>query len=257
MSELADAVHQSRSRLTHTVARMEAENLVERVNCPTDRRGVWASLTAHGLELLETAAPSHVEAGPAQLRRGGSARRTTGGRPRVRRRSIALDETAQAPESRVRARRPSASLDAIMKQLLARSVSTALAGPVAELRHELRAGRASATVLDSSDLSRALYSSDASLYRVVPQAVAFPREHRRGDRGAGGRAYGRGAGDDPRSRHVLRGQRRRARADPGHLALPQPDPGDRPGGADRPGAARGGPVPAAGRGGTVRVALRA
>ena len=61
MSELADAVHQSRSRLTHTVARMEADQLVERVNCPTDRRGVWASLTAHGLEVLETAAPTHVE----------------------------------------------------------------------------------------------------------------------------------------------------------------------------------------------------
>lgn len=61
MSDLADEVHQSRSRLTHTVARMEAEDLVERVNCPTDRRGVWASLTAHGLTLLETAAPTHVE----------------------------------------------------------------------------------------------------------------------------------------------------------------------------------------------------
>src|SRR5215210_3612719 len=62
MSELADAVHQSRSRLTHTVSRMEAANLVERLSCPTDRRGVWAHLTDHGFELLETAAPSHVAA---------------------------------------------------------------------------------------------------------------------------------------------------------------------------------------------------
>jgi DNA-binding MarR family transcriptional regulator len=62
MSELADAVHQSRSRLTHTIGRMEKANLVERVGCPTDRRGVWARLTAHGFALLETAAPSHVEA---------------------------------------------------------------------------------------------------------------------------------------------------------------------------------------------------
>jgi len=61
MSDLADAVHQSRSRLTHTVARMEGAQLVERVNCPTDRRGVWASLTAQGLDLLETAAPTHVD----------------------------------------------------------------------------------------------------------------------------------------------------------------------------------------------------
>ncbi|RYZ28834.1 MAG: FAD-binding oxidoreductase, partial [Propionibacteriaceae bacterium] len=34
------------------------------------------------------------------------------------------------------------------------------------------AGRA----LDTSTLARALYSSDASLYRVVPQAVAHPRD---------------------------------------------------------------------------------
>ena len=42
MSELADAVHQSRSRLTHTITRMEGRGLVERTSCPTDRRGVWA-----------------------------------------------------------------------------------------------------------------------------------------------------------------------------------------------------------------------
>jgi DNA-binding MarR family transcriptional regulator len=62
MSELAVAVHQSRSRLTHTVARMERSGLIERTTCPTDRRGVWAQLTPAGLKLLETAAPSHVEA---------------------------------------------------------------------------------------------------------------------------------------------------------------------------------------------------
>ncbi len=62
MSELADAVHQSRSRLTHTISRMERDRLVERLGCPTDRRGVWAHLTEHGLDLLKTAAPSHVEA---------------------------------------------------------------------------------------------------------------------------------------------------------------------------------------------------
>nr|WP_239579803.1 MarR family transcriptional regulator [Microlunatus panaciterrae] len=62
MSELADAVHQSRSRLTHTVARMEKAGLVERTLCPTDRRGVWARLTEAGIQLLKTAAPSHVQA---------------------------------------------------------------------------------------------------------------------------------------------------------------------------------------------------
>lgn len=62
MSELATAVHQSRSRLTHTISRMEASGLVARTTCPTDRRGVWAQLTAGGLRLLEAAAPSHVMA---------------------------------------------------------------------------------------------------------------------------------------------------------------------------------------------------
>ncbi len=61
MAELADAVHQSRSRLTHTVTRMEKRGLVERTTCPVDRRGVWANLTDAGRRLLEEAAPSHVE----------------------------------------------------------------------------------------------------------------------------------------------------------------------------------------------------
>lgn len=60
MSELAEAVHQSRSRLTHTVSRLEKNGLVERIACPSDRRGVWAQLTSAGYELLEKAAPAHV-----------------------------------------------------------------------------------------------------------------------------------------------------------------------------------------------------
>ena len=62
MSELADAVHQSRSRLTHTIARLEKTGLVERETCPTDRRGVWAQLTETGYEMLRQTAPSHVKA---------------------------------------------------------------------------------------------------------------------------------------------------------------------------------------------------
>ena len=45
---------------------------------------------------------------------------------------------------------------------------------LAELRAELRR-RGLGEVLDTSRLARALYSSDASLYRVAPQAVARPR----------------------------------------------------------------------------------
>jgi len=62
MSELADAVHQSRSRLTHTIARMEKSGLVGRTTCPTDRRGVWAQLTDTGFEILRKTAPAHVAA---------------------------------------------------------------------------------------------------------------------------------------------------------------------------------------------------
>ena len=61
MSDLAERVRQSRSRLTHTIARMESKNLVKRVACPSDRRGVNATLTDVGFDLLLQAAPSHVE----------------------------------------------------------------------------------------------------------------------------------------------------------------------------------------------------
>jgi FAD/FMN-containing dehydrogenase/Fe-S oxidoreductase len=52
--------------------------------------------------------------------------------------------------------------------------TVALSPQVNELATQLQR-RGVADVLDASDLTRALYSSDASLYRVVPQAVARPR----------------------------------------------------------------------------------
>ncbi|MGO2774904.1 MAG: MarR family winged helix-turn-helix transcriptional regulator [Brachybacterium tyrofermentans] len=60
MSELADRVVHSRSRLTHTISRMEKRGIVERVRCSSDGRGRQAQLTAAGRELLERAAPTHV-----------------------------------------------------------------------------------------------------------------------------------------------------------------------------------------------------
>lgn len=60
MSELADRVVHSRSRLTHTISRMEKRGLVERVRCSNDGRGRQAQLTVAGRELLERAAPIHV-----------------------------------------------------------------------------------------------------------------------------------------------------------------------------------------------------
>ncbi len=60
MSALADAMRFSRSRVTHTVKRMEAAELVERQQSGTDGRGVIAQLTTAGYELLVAAAPLHV-----------------------------------------------------------------------------------------------------------------------------------------------------------------------------------------------------
>ncbi|MEV6274593.1 MarR family transcriptional regulator [Nocardia sp. NPDC051832] len=62
MSELADGVLSSRSRLTHQVHRMEQQGMVVRHTCLEDGRGVRAELTDEGLRRLESAAPAHVEA---------------------------------------------------------------------------------------------------------------------------------------------------------------------------------------------------
>ena len=62
MSQLAERVHQSRSRLTHAISRLEGRGLVSRQRSQRDGRGVYATLTPEGFALLEKAAPSHVEA---------------------------------------------------------------------------------------------------------------------------------------------------------------------------------------------------
>lgn len=60
MSQLASDLAHSRSRLTHTIARMEEAGLVARVACVSDARGVNCTLTEAGWERLVEAAPSHV-----------------------------------------------------------------------------------------------------------------------------------------------------------------------------------------------------
>ncbi len=60
MAKLAAAVSHSRSRVTHTIARLEREGLVVRGQCSEDGRGVSAVLTDEGFRLLETAAHTHV-----------------------------------------------------------------------------------------------------------------------------------------------------------------------------------------------------
>ena len=67
MSELADDVTHSRSRLTHTIGRMEAAGLVVRVPCPQDARGVNCAMTPAGWERLVAAAPLHVASVRAHL----------------------------------------------------------------------------------------------------------------------------------------------------------------------------------------------
>jgi DNA-binding MarR family transcriptional regulator len=61
MAALADALAHSRSRVTHTVTRMEKVGLVIRSRSDDDGRGIVASLTDKGQDLLERAAPTHVE----------------------------------------------------------------------------------------------------------------------------------------------------------------------------------------------------
>lgn len=67
MAELAASVSHSRSRTTHTIARMERDGMVARVACPSDGRGVMAVLTDAGYERLIGAAHTHVRGVRAHL----------------------------------------------------------------------------------------------------------------------------------------------------------------------------------------------
>lgn len=60
MSDLAAEVVYSRSRLTHTVKRLEKEGLVKRCCCSKDRRGIFCCLTEAGLKRVAEATPNHV-----------------------------------------------------------------------------------------------------------------------------------------------------------------------------------------------------
>ena len=60
MAELAASVAHSRSRITHTIARLERVGLVRRTQAVDDRRGVVAEMTDDGFALLARAAHTHV-----------------------------------------------------------------------------------------------------------------------------------------------------------------------------------------------------
>jgi DNA-binding MarR family transcriptional regulator len=60
MTELANRTSLSKSRLSHQIGRMERAGLVERQDCPSDRRGAFAVITQQGWDLIRAAAPEHV-----------------------------------------------------------------------------------------------------------------------------------------------------------------------------------------------------
>lgn len=60
MTDLAEALKITRSRLTYVVTRLEKDGTVRREGCPTDGRGSVAALTEAGMALLERTAPGHV-----------------------------------------------------------------------------------------------------------------------------------------------------------------------------------------------------
>ncbi len=61
MSDLADQVLVSRSRLTYRIDQLVRRGFVERQTCESDGRGLHASLTDAGLAAIRAAAPGHVD----------------------------------------------------------------------------------------------------------------------------------------------------------------------------------------------------
>lgn len=61
LSELADQVNSSLSRLSHVVTKLEDRGWVRREPHPTSRRTTLAVLTAEGWKVVQAAAPGHVE----------------------------------------------------------------------------------------------------------------------------------------------------------------------------------------------------
>ncbi|MEV0144150.1 MULTISPECIES: MarR family winged helix-turn-helix transcriptional regulator [unclassified Nonomuraea] len=61
LTELADRMLWSKSRLSRHIGRMEQRGLVSREECESDARGSVVALTEHGLRTIQEAAPRHVE----------------------------------------------------------------------------------------------------------------------------------------------------------------------------------------------------
>jgi len=61
MTELAELLVTSRSGLTYQVAQLEKAGLVRRESSEDDERGVVATLTDTGMDVLQRTAPGHVK----------------------------------------------------------------------------------------------------------------------------------------------------------------------------------------------------
>jgi len=59
--DLGQVVGWDRSRLSHQVRRMEERGLVSRSDCADDARGTVVRITDAGRQVVESAAPGHVE----------------------------------------------------------------------------------------------------------------------------------------------------------------------------------------------------
>ncbi|MDQ0933727.1 MarR family winged helix-turn-helix transcriptional regulator [Streptomyces turgidiscabies] len=60
MTDLAEKLKITRSRLTYAVARLEKDGHIRREACEWDKRGTVAALTDEGMAVLERTAPGHV-----------------------------------------------------------------------------------------------------------------------------------------------------------------------------------------------------
>lgn len=61
MTDLAETISSSLSRLSHVVKRLEAQGLVTRVRCPGVGRRTNATVTDTGFARVSAAAPAHLE----------------------------------------------------------------------------------------------------------------------------------------------------------------------------------------------------
>ena len=61
MTELASRTNATLPRLSHVARRLEERGLIQRFQCPQDRRATNATISEAGLQLIADAAPGHVD----------------------------------------------------------------------------------------------------------------------------------------------------------------------------------------------------